>query len=397
MNRITFNRALNVLWEIVLPIVSVVALVWLVLAYAVAPARGGIMAWNDPVPQGISQRQLAILDGYYATATQSIAEKMAAAVRGIKAEPESGKHAFAQARLRVLQSDIKRITADLKARSNATLGASLAASAAQGAAQAEDQVAALTASRGGRKPGGPQAAGLSAGFAGIDSGAIEVIARDSAVRLGAAIDQHGQRAVTVFRTLSKDATRIALVSEPAVNHAIAMGLIHGDPRITNRAVRELFRGSGEENSEEALSFRRLGNRQIEVGGWTGTVREYSSMVAVTRTREATVTARHERLGALGIGLVQITGRRSLNFCTRFLGLVCALTPSASEGGRYPLLSSLPGGKPPFHPRCSKGTAAYIADLASDARAKQHDHAKRQYEEAVKTGTLTRNLGREKAA
>lgn len=115
-------------------------------------------------------------------------------------------------------------------------------------------------------------------------------------------------------------------------------------------------------------------------------------------REATVTGRHAGLreldrtvGAqLGVrtDLVQITGAVSLNFCTRYLGLVVSID-GARDG--YPSIDELPGGGPPFHPLCSKGTTVYIEQLVSKGRQGMHTRALQEFRSAQRSGRLTENL------
>ncbi|MCL4221035.1 MAG: hypothetical protein KJZ65_06670 [Phycisphaerales bacterium] len=231
----------------------------------------------------------------------------------------------------------------------------------------------------------------SIGFALVDEDAVRVIAEDTAARAvesmqtslvrGAA--DHGRRAGSVFRSLSESAANVGGSAEREVNRAIARGLITGDPIIADRAVRDLFR---DPNAVEGV--RKLGNKIIEVGNASMTVRAYASTVVRTRTREATETARHGRLGLSGISLVQITGRVSKNFCTAFIGLVCSLSGEQTvDGVTYPALSSLPNGGAPFHPNCSKSTAAYVPELVSAGRVAMHEKASIEYRARVRTGRL----------
>jgi hypothetical protein len=87
---------------------------------------------------------------------------------------------------------------------------------------------------------------------------------------------------------------------------------------------------------------------------------YARMVATTKTREATTKARHARLAQQGIDLVVVQGRVSVNFCTAYLNKVFSIS---GKHPRYPALSSLPGGGPPFHPNCTKSTSPFIEELA----------------------------------
>lgn len=235
----------------------------------------------------------------------------------------------------------------------------------------------------------------SIGFALVDDDAVRVIAEDTAARAidtmqaslvkGAA--DHGRRAASVFRSLSESTANVGGSAEREVNRAIARGLISGDPVIADRAVRDLFRDSPR-SGEVPEGVRKLGNKLIEVGNATMTVRAYASTVVRTRTREATETARHRRLDASGISLVQITGRVSKNFCTAFIGLVCSLNGEQTvDGVTYPALSSLPNGGAPFHPNCSKSTAAYVPELVSAGRVAMNERAAIEYRARVRTGRL----------
>ncbi|GEM_PF-1967079 len=210
-----------------------------------------------------------------------------------------------------------------------------------------------------------QAAPVRGTFTGVDERAVEVIARDIAAASVTAIDNLGQDAQRLLRKISTTQIR-----DPDVSRAIAKGLITGDPRIAKREVRELFRGQNDQDS-----YRRLGNRMIQVGGATMRVRNYAEMLVRTRTREATVQARHNRLRESNVDLVIITGRVSKYFCTAYLGLICSID---GKSGKWPALSSLPGGGPPFHPNCSKGTRPYVEGLSPPGDAEAGQAALREF-------------------
>ena len=241
--------------------------------------------------------------------------------------------------------------------------------------------------------------GSGASFGLIDGEAVELIAQDTlnkatqtiAADLGNAARQHATNATELFRSLSASSIVADRASgEASVNRAIARGLITGNPTIADRAIRELFAA----DSDEAKRVRKLGNKQIEVGKATMSVRHYARTVAITRTREATVEARHLRLQERGVNLVQITGKNSGNFCTAFIGLVCSLGPAPQiEGLRIVELATLPGGGPPFHPNCSKGSAPYIHELASPARQREALRAAGVYEKRAASGDLLKPVKR----
>jgi hypothetical protein len=144
--------------------------------------------------------------------------------------------------------------------------------------------------------------------------------------------------------------RIAL-TEADIDRILAGGVIRGAPRETIRELRD--------------ELRTVAGDRITIVGRGGVFREfdvgyYASLVARTKTRQAHEVARHGRLADLGLDLVRVVGRVSNNFCTEFLGMVFSLS---GRHPRYPALSELPGGGPPFHPQCSKSTAPFVEELA----------------------------------
>lgn len=316
--------------------------------------------------QGVSASVLAEVVGIYGDAAKDINAALARSVAQLAENPERRSAQFQRARasqlLNQVQSRLLALDRDAALAVKRGVGQAVNLGLVDAAAQM-------------RKIGfGPRASGdaLAGSFANIDARLTETIARDTAAKMRAGIIQHGERAESLFRTLSAGPLSNA---EPEVNRAIARGLLTGDPRVADGALRDLFR---DPNAPELESYRKLGNQVIEVGGWTGSVRTYAATVMRTRTREASTAARHEQLLEVGLDLVQITGRVSENFCTRYLGLVCSL--GAARDG-YPSIRDLPGaggGGPPFHPNCSKGTVVFVLDLASDARRAAADNALRAY-------------------
>lgn len=211
---------------------------------------------------------------------------------------------------------------------------------------------------------------VQGGFSQVDRRAVAVIAADMAIDLETALTDHAKRA---RRFLRKAAQRIVPDSE--ISRVVAQGAISGDVRATIRNMRGLL------NVSEIDDYRRAGQQIITVGKAHMTVATYAEMLVRTRTRQATVQARSERLVANGCDLVTIVGRMSANFCTEYLGRVFSITGS---DGRYPALSELPGGGPPFHPNCSKSTAAYIERFATPAQKRQSHMPDDRF--------LTRNAG-----
>jgi hypothetical protein len=345
----------------------------------------------DAPNEGVSQRVEAQMVALYDAGMQDINAAVGRAMAELADDPSRRSSQYRLTRAAQLARSIDERLAELDRGSAAVFEPATANAVGAALRTAEAQMREIGVD--------PAARGPQASFAEVTPEEIEAIARDTVARttseaggsLRAAARQHGANALGVFRTLAESPANVGGSAEPAVNRAIARGLISGDPRVAERAIRELFR---DPNAPQAESYRRLGNKVIEVGRAQMSVRQYAMTVVRTRTREATVAARHERLGLSGISLVQITGADSVNFCTAFLGLVCSLSGAQSIAGvDYPALADLPGGGPPFHPNCSKGTAAYVPELVSASRASLHARAMRVYVSRRNTGRLTEPVRR----
>ncbi|MBL0920741.1 MAG: hypothetical protein IBJ10_01290 [Phycisphaerales bacterium] len=309
----------------------------------------GVTGANLPqVVNGAPVSTTQVLVALYGDAAQRINHQLARAVEDIAGRRTQE---FKRARAAQLLHDIGRTQARLAAQSAPVVLEANKAAYVRGLRDGIRQAEELGVK------GVADALGARAGFTAVDEGPVNVAARDTAARINAAAGLHAQGAASVFRSLSEGAP-----AEPAVNAAIARGLITGDPRVADRAMRDLYR---DPNAPEIETYRRVGAQQITVGGWTGPVRAYVATVVRTRTREATEEARGDRLDALGLDLVQITGRVSVNFCTQFIGLVLSRSGADPD---HPALADLPGGGPPFHPNCSKSTAAYLPGAVGAERA-----------------------------
>lgn len=354
----------------------------------VAILIGAVMAFShtpEGVPLTVEQRVVALMSA----AAEDINRAAGNAAADLARNPESRSAAWRQSRAAELELALRVRTARMGIDLTSILGPAASAATKAAALRADRELSALglgerTILGSGR-----------VGFASINAEAVDVIARDTAARetaaaaaaMAGAVQTYAAEAGQVFRTLSRSILQEqGRGGETAVNTAIARGILSGDPRITDRAIRAIF---ADPNSPEAESYRKLGNRQIVVGKATMSVAQYAATVTRTRMREATVAARHDRLKSLGVNLVQITGRNSANFCTAFLGLVCSTDGFSGEVGGVAVvpLASLPGGGPPFHPNCSKGTAAFVASVVSTARLSAGAEAFRVYEDRRQAGDL----------
>lgn len=354
-----------------------------------------VMAEPTPIPT-IEQRMAA----YYDAAAADINRLWLRATEDLLANPESRSGAYREQRAAKLAYEIDRRLRLVRPGAEGILRGvtedQITAAIQRGDAEADKLGLRRTDLT--RGVGfGPDAlpGGLTPGFVGFSDEAVRQIAADStaravntqAIEMGRGIDTHGERAKLVFRSISDSVLTAdgTVRGELAINKAIARGIVSGDPKITDRAIRDLFR---DPEAPQAESARKLGNKLIEVGQATMSVRAYAATVTVTRMREATEAARHTRLGQRGIRLVQITGGQSGNFCSAFLGLICSLDGASEVDGMAVVpLSSLPGGGPPFHPRCSKSTAAVVVHLLSRARIDLAGRAMREFEHRRRTNRL----------
>ncbi len=217
-------------------------------------------------------------------------------------------------------------------------GAALEASMRRGIATADHQAEAS----GIVNAGSP----LKGTFSIVDRGAVEVLAKDTVGDLIMAANSMRSQAKTVLHRMAATG-----VTNAEVNAILTGGVIEGRPRNTIRELREALKKV--HGKQVTITDRNDNQRTFDAG-------YYARMVAVTKTREATCMARHARLADRGIDLVTVVGRKSVNFCTAYLHKVFSIS-----GGhkKYPPLSALPGGGPPFHPNCSKSTAPFIEALA----------------------------------
>ena len=248
---------------------------------------------------------------------------------------------WTRARVNAQLAQISRILETLKIQSRLVTGRAIIQSAADGRVAAQKMLDEI-------KPIIPPGADVfKPSFALIDPKTVEIIARDAAQDANRVIDST-QRAIT--RTLHKMADNGLTVEQ--VNQTIARGVITGDTRAPMVEIRDQLRAIA---GETITVIDKNGDPINFDAGY------YAKMLVRTRTREAVVRGRHERLAESGIDLVTIVGRVSKNFCTAYLGRVFSLS---GQSDRYPAITGLPSDGPPFHPNCSKSTAPFIDALES---------------------------------
>lgn len=314
---------------------------WASLALIASP-RPRVLASSSgasmPVPElsdsGVPQSQVQVLARLFAASQ----ERLKAIVLNPPGKTEAAR-AYSAARAAEQLRQIDQILGRLKAGALAWANQAVPDAYRDGITLAEKQA---------REAGVlSDDSAIGGSFALVDQRAAGVFANDIYADLAKATDSIGANAKKVLRD-----TRQQGLGEAEINRILAGGVIEGKPV---QAIRDL---------REAL--RKVHGEQVTIVGKSGLpitfdTKYYASMVARTKTRQATVAARHGRLQDLGIDLVSIVGLVSKNFCTAYLGQVFSLS---GKSDKYPPLSSLPSGGPPFHPNCSKSTRPFIEDLAS---------------------------------
>jgi hypothetical protein len=200
----------------------------------------------------------------------------------------------------------------------------------------------------GVRPPGP----LQGDFAGVDGRTVAAFATDTVATLRRATAAAGDKAERLFVATAKNG-----LSEQDINRILAGGVVEGLRDETYRRLRDEF---------QAIHGGKVMTLETKSGPMDFDIASYAQTVVRTRTREAAVYARHERLRELDLELVSIIGRISDTFCTAFLGQVFYIGDGKHD--RYPSYDELPGGGPPFHPNCSKGTRPYVEELASSKQA-----------------------------
>ena len=345
----------------------------------------------------IEARAAALIGGYWERTAADANAALARAVRDLAANPEASSPRWRALRAARVAEEIARLVERTGGESRAALLASLAQTSREGRQLAGAQLRQLGTERVER------ALDLGPGTikdAGPRLEDVRAVALDSAARLEEAAGDHAARAQRVFRSFS-DGPLSGVAKETAVNEAIVRGLTSGDPRVAERAIRAQIGDLTDEQIEITAEYRRVGRQIIEVGNAQMSVRAYAEMVTRTRMREATESGSRAQQQEYGIELVVIDGANSRNFCTRYLGLVCALTREATDGGRYPLLSSLPGqdgarargaGGPPWHPNCTKSTSPWVEGVMPDELEEQARRSATNYQRDVSAGRLGSDIG-----
>jgi hypothetical protein len=309
-----------------------------VTIFAAILLLGATMGPANVSPAGVSADVVAEIVKTY--------QEAAARLKAIVLKPPGGtekSQAYTQARAAQQLAQIQQIKVELGQRASQWTGKAITAAMSKGIALANSQAkeAGVSPSTG--------SSGTVGSFALIDPGIVKQFAADTYADLAKAAGSMADVAASTLRH-----TRQMKLSEVDINRILAGGSIEGKPVETIRRLREALRAVHGDLVE--ITDKNGDPLHFSVG-------YYASVVARTKTRQASVAARHERLSGLGLDLVSIVGRISKNFCTAYLGKVFSIS---GKSDKYPALDELPSDGPPFHPNCSKSTAPFIESLASPA-------------------------------
>lgn len=289
---------------------------------------------------GVPQSTSDLLASWYRAAAKQFKTMVLKPVGGTQASKD-----FRQARAATLLGQVDQVLLSLKRKASGWVGENIPKAYREGKARADVQ-----AKEAGVRVKG---SGMSGSFTQHDQRAVVILASDAMADLTKGAESMADRA----KRLLRQTAQIGL-AESDINRILAGGVIEGTPVETIRSLREeLIKVHGE-------TIKIIDKNGDEMNLDAG---KYAAMVARTKTREATVAARHERLAELDIDLVAIVGRVSKTFCTAFLGRVFSLS---GKSKKYPAYDELPSGGAPFHPNCSKSTRPFIEELAEPDQLEQ---------------------------
>jgi hypothetical protein len=209
----------------------------------------------------------------------------------------------------------------------------------------------INAERQARDAGVKTAGPITGAFTGADTARAEVLIRDGASDLV----NKGVNSMVAYADRAARQVHAVGLNDAEVNRLVAGGTIEGRPDQTIRQVRELVQRVATKGMVEVINPR------------TGLVTvhkadDYAELVFNCKGKEAFNVATVRRLADRGIDLVRIIGSLSPRFCTTFRGKVYSISGTHPL---YPPLASLPGGGPPFHPRCTKSVVAFVPELATE--------------------------------
>ena len=133
-------------------------------------------------------------------------------------------------------------------------------------------------------------------------------------------------------------------------------------QITGATRKELSKGIAKELIE------KYGDKPLLINGKYYNVQKYAELVARTKTRAAVTQGSINRYIEAEQDLVMITRHGSkCDICRYYEGRVFSISGTSD---RYPALSQVEGGGPPFHPNCLHNVAPFVERLATRTERKR---------------------------
>jgi hypothetical protein len=143
-----------------------------------------------------------------------------------------------------------------------------------------------------------------------------------------------------------------------------------DKFVTERVAHGVAGGKARREVSKELKQRLLteyADKPIRIGGRNYQVDAYAKMVARTKTAEAQVAGTINRVAEAGEDLVMVSAHGATDGCGFYEGKVFSISGTSEK---YPPVSHLPNGGPPFHPNCRHGLAPFVERLASSTEKRK---------------------------
>ena len=155
------------------------------------------------------------------------------------------------------------------------------------------------------------------------------------------------------RTLRR--TQLPSTVDRALTRDVAKSLIEGKTR--RQLTKDIQRTLLEEFKDKPLT---INGKQYDIAS-------YSELVARTKASEAVNAGTINRMIDAEQDLVMVTRHGATDGCGFYEGRVFSISGTSD---RYPSLSELPNGGPPFHPNCKHSLAPFVEDLATGAEKRR---------------------------
>jgi hypothetical protein len=254
-----------------------------------------------------------------------------------------------QSRAAQIYAQVKQEIDQLKGRATRWTSNALQESFDKGLATADRQLRAAGVSGVAQSPSAVSS--ISGSFAGLDRATVQILAQDAA---GDFVKAANSMQLNAFQALQGMAA--TGVTNAQVSRILAGAVIEGQPEA---AVLQLKIALQKIHGDKVTIQNKAGNPM------TFDVDYYARLVATSKTSEAQIRARHQRIAEKGIYTVRIIGPSAIDICGPFVGHIYSLP--GYTGSKYPPLSSLPRGGPKFHPNCSHSTSPYGEGLSYPAQ------------------------------